>query len=73
MYDFLNSMTSKIKAMGVWLDDMPGFSAFGLGLLLGVLWPAAQIKTIVLIAVVFALLKYDIGGVGSKLANWLRR
>lgn len=73
MSDFINSMSSKIKAAGKWLDDMPGFSAFGLGVLLGILWPAAQIKTILLVAVVYFFLKFDIAGVGTKLANWLRK
>jgi len=73
MSDFINSMSSKIKAAGQWLDDMPGFSAFGLGVLLGILWPAAQIKTILLVAVVYFFFKFNIAGIGSKLADWLRR
>lgn len=70
MFKFISNTSSRLKAFVDWLDRLPGVAAFGVGVGVGVLWPVPTMTTLVVAGLVYAVIKLDLGNLGSKINEW---
>ena len=66
----LSDVSAKLKGFVDCLDTLPGVGAFGVGVAVALFLPLPPVSTLMWAAVVYVVLKLDVGNIGSKISSW---